>query len=464
MLGAFMNMFKVGTCLLSHLTPAKLINDSAVRQRYAFLMSILLTLGGVVMLFSISNLIQGLDNSIAYYQMACVLTGLAFVKWSRSYVVAAASVLAVLIFGIGCGVILFRSFPYTVYYWMPVTTGITFYIFEKRWHIALGIVLSNAYMGTLLYVRDLFPGQSADLPASLWNAVALVTMIFSSAAMGWICYSFTISIRRINALLESQNRKLQQQNEEINTAQRNNILLLSILSHDVISPITVAMHTATLGEKGQLSDHIANYRRVLDACERAVTIIRDVGKLHSIQTGKANLQLTSVDLPSILYRIRDEFQERLTAKNLTLKINYPPTVPQYVNGEENALLNNIFNNLISNAIKFSHPDKEIVVEAREVKEAVQIAITDSGIGIPDELVQHIFDIDKQTTRKGTQGETGTGFGLPIVKTYVEYFGGSIEVRSRTGTSDETEERSGTTFTLTLKQASPPGQTISPPQS
>jgi signal transduction histidine kinase len=77
-----------------------------------------------------------------------------------------------------------------------------------------------------------------------------------------------------------------------------------------------------------------------------------------------------------------------------------------------------------------------------------ITIKDSGIGMPDEIRHNVFKKDKQTSRIGTEGEKGTGFGMPLVKNYMEHFGGKIKVESKDIESFPDDH--GTTFTIYFK--------------
>ena len=84
------------------------------------------------------------------------------------------------------------------------------------------------------------------------------------------------------------------------------------------------------------------------------------------------------------------------------------------------------------------------------KDFVVVSVTDTGIGIPDTLLKTLFESNAKTSRLGTSGEKGTGFGLPICKSYMDLYGGKIEVTSKT--ADEFPDDHGTTFTLRLKRA------------
>ena len=100
-------------------------------------------------------------------------------------------------------------------------------------------------------------------------------------------------------------------------------------------------------------------------------------------------------------------------------------------------------NILSNAIKFSHIGGEIKIIVKNVDDSfIEILISDKGIGMPPDLVKSIFSATKPTTRKGTLGEKGTGFGMPLVKLFMDIYDAKIFVNSKMD-----KENSGTEFRL-----------------
>ena len=104
-------------------------------------------------------------------------------------------------------------------------------------------------------------------------------------------------------------------------------------------------------------------------------------------------------------------------------------------------IDQVINNLVTNAIKFSKPGSRIVLRAICLKEAVAISVTDQGQGIPHEEISKMFQYFSMTNVRPTAGEKSTGLGLAIAKRMVEAHGGKIGVESQPG--------QGSTFTFTL---------------
>ncbi|MCP4751029.1 MAG: ATP-binding protein, partial [Proteobacteria bacterium] len=76
---------------------------------------------------------------------------------------------------------------------------------------------------------------------------------------------------------------------------------------------------------------------------------------------------------------------------------------------------------MTNAVKFSYPDSKIIIKVVQHEEHIALSVRDFGIGIPKRILDHIFNINKNTNRSGTRGEPGNGFGMPLVKKYITLY-------------------------------------------
>ncbi|MCR9206248.1 MAG: HAMP domain-containing histidine kinase, partial [Halobacteriovoraceae bacterium] len=167
-----------------------------------------------------------------------------------------------------------------------------------------------------------------------------------------------------------------------------------------------------------------------------------------LKGGKIQVKPECVTVEGVVERAKLLFQDTLEKKNVTIEKDIPEDNLSFI-ADEVAFSNHVFNNIISNAIKFSYEGGKIIVKARAIdSENMVIEVKDNGIGMDSSLLSVIFESDKRTSRIGTGGEKGTGFGMPLIKSYVELFGGVVSIES---TPDkEGVSIHGTTITLRLK--------------
>ena len=160
-------------------------------------------------------------------------------------------------------------------------------------------------------------------------------------------------------------------------------------------------------------------------------------------------RLHAPTVPSRLTQLRDDAYYNSTAWLAKLD-TIVLTKNVYVLAESTSLSNSVINNLISNSIKFVHRDSELRIEVKSLDDVVHIILSDKGIGIPKYLLKDIFNSNIKTTRTGTFGEVGTGFGMPLVKAFVEQYGGKISVESN-DIKDHPNDH-GTMISIVLKKA------------
>ncbi|MCP4912980.1 MAG: HAMP domain-containing histidine kinase [Oligoflexia bacterium] len=212
--------------------------------------------------------------------------------------------------------------------------------------------------------------------------------------------------------------------------------LLKVLCHDLANQVVIFQgrlrklkKEAKSGplEENILMDRIDRLLRSVQTQSEMITLIREN---EAVNSGKREFQLEPVCLEAAVDSVKEDLEERLVAKNLTLNFEHDEGSCIF-HADQKSFTNQILMNLITNAIKFSFEGGKILVKSRCVDhDRLEISVKDFGIGIPTHLQQIIFQQDKKTTRSGTNGETGTGFGMPLVKSYVEKFNGTINIISR----------------------------------
>lgn len=165
-------------------------------------------------------------------------------------------------------------------------------------------------------------------------------------------------------------------------------------------------------------------------------LMADLIEVAEIDSGKRDMKLESVNPIAVLREAEDRYSDEARAKRVRIEIHAFADL-SHIRADRRAI-RSIFDNLLTNALRFTPPDGEITLAAEEVKDHVQFTVRDSGRGIEAERLSNIFD------RFNASSETGTGMGLALVRRLVESLGGQIAVESRLG--------HGTTFRFTLPVA------------
>ena len=281
-------------------------------------------------------------------------------------------------------------------------------------------------------------------------AFAIPFCVFMSAAMIYLVYR---EYQRERAAKDQVLQLVTAEKERVERGMREKQRLLTVVSHDIANALTVLQGEISLAQLAARSDqprHDIDLNRMSYACANIEEIISSVRMMEALEQGRVAFQAKPVDLAAVFEYAEVIFGKRLAQRRM--RFQYPQLTDEirFVLAEPRILANQVFGNLLSNAIKFSYPDSTIGVAVVRASDQTTIRIADQGIGIPPTLLPTLFDLEAKTTRAGTDGEPGTGFGLRTVKHFVELFGGRIEIASR-GEKEHPDDH-GTTIAVHLRSA------------
>jgi signal transduction histidine kinase len=216
----------------------------------------------------------------------------------------------------------------------------------------------------------------------------------------------------------------------------------SIIAHDLKSPFNgILGFSNLLIEKIQKKDYngIEKYAKIIQgSSQRAVDLLMNLMQWSRSQTGKMDFNPRKVDIVELINTITKLLTDAAIQKSITIGKKLPNNVQ--VSGDID-MISTILRNLISNAIKFTHPNGKIIISAEQQKNELMICVSDNGIGIDIITLEKLFRIEESISTPGTQKEKGTGLGLILCKEFVEKIGGKIWV--------ESEEGKGSDFKFTL---------------
>lgn len=170
--------------------------------------------------------------------------------------------------------------------------------------------------------------------------------------------------------------------------------------------------------------------------EKLNDLMSDLIEVAELDMGKRELHPDRIRPLPMLNEVRDRYCEEAAAKRVRIEVHAFADL-SYVQADRRAV-RSIFDNLISNALRYTPPDGEILLAAEEIKDFIQFTVRDTGRGIEADRLARLFD------RFASASDTGTGLGLALVRRFIESQGGQIAVESRLG--------HGTTFRFTLPVA------------
>ena len=288
---------------------------------------------------------------------------------------------------------------------------------------------------------DIIPSEGWS-PRSYWIMCIVISYVFSLliATVFYLIFSKKHRERQYEAELE----KSAEQAKNANEAKTR---FLFNMSHDIRTPMN-----AIVGFSGLLEKNLQNEKKakeylgkIQSSSNLLLRIINQVLEMARIESGTAVLQLKAEDMDALFHRVNTVFEEDVRKKNLQYQVVLD--VRHHYAVCDETKLQEIMLNIISNAIKYTPEGHSIHVEIHESvsenpsKVRYIFSCEDTGIGMSEEYLPHIYE---EFSREHTTTENkvpGTGLGLPIIKSMIELMGGSIQVESRQGI--------GTKFTIDL---------------
>jgi len=278
------------------------------------------------------------------------------------------------------------------------------------------------------------------------DAQEILSSINQTAIVSTITILFLIFlIRRIYKGYADNLKERLYAEEKAHLLSKQRETLIHVLCHDLRNPVSAIF---SLVEIGHLLDDKAKENLIPTIKENAkesLDIIDLTRKMQALESGKFTVELTSISLNKCLDKSLNTLKSKIEGKEVIVEKNIDEGVD--VLAEETTLVNSILNNILTNSIKFSKHNDKIQITSTVDQDLVKVIIRDFGIGIPAEILNSLFDETAQTSRLGTDGEVGTGFGMPLVKKFMESYGGQIIVESSTEGNDI-----GTVTTLIFKKA------------
>ena len=244
----------------------------------------------------------------------------------------------------------------------------------------------------------------------------------------------------LNNRVNEQKQRLEQVLADLRFSHNEKDRILRVVAHDIRNPIAAIVSLTDLmmaDKSGYTEEQVEFLELIIEACTNALTLTKDI--LEVSTPNKDTLVTELVDINTLLSNCISLLRFKADEKKQEI-ILYPLESPLSVRINKEKIWR-VINNLVVNAIKFSHNNSLIEVSAIELENEILITVKDSGVGIPDQFKDKVFEMFTAAKRLGTAGEKSYGLGLSICKQIIESHGGTITFESKEG--------EGTTFLVTL---------------
>ena len=241
-------------------------------------------------------------------------------------------------------------------------------------------------------------------------------------------------------------REIADKSRQLEVASRHKSEFLANMSHELRTPLNAIIgFSEVLTERmfGELNEKQEEYLKDIHASgQHLLSLINDILDLSKIEAGRMELELTDFDLPMAIDNALTLVRERASRRGVTLKSTVGERVGT-IRGDERKM-KQVLLNLLSNAIKFTPEGGRVEVAAVREDGAVEVSVSDTGVGIAPEDQEAVFEEFRQVGASAAKQE-GTGLGLALCRKFIELHGGTIRVSSEVGT--------GSTFTFRLPHSS-----------
>ena len=313
---------------------------------------------------------------------------------------------------------------------------------------ALQIWRKNLSWATPMEILSMVVGGGAlavgyQIAGVLGVAVFFLPLVLTFYAFRLYVSQTKAQMARLEEIVAERTQDLEKANQELKRLDQVKTGFYSMINHEMRTPLTaiigyidllLARDSSTPDEKHMLSTIRNNSHRLLD-------LVNNILDVSRIEDGRLTLVRRGVEVLPAVAQALDVVRPMAEKKHIAIAVDISPEIPAV--WADPKRMHQILVNLLGNAVKYT-PDTGTVAIAgwpNEASEMVEISVSDTGIGVPADLLPHIFDRFSRVERPEIQHTVGTGLGLSIAKGLVEAHGGEIWV--------ESDEGRGTCFTFTL---------------
>jgi len=245
-----------------------------------------------------------------------------------------------------------------------------------------------------------------------------------------------------NKLLEKANKKLKDSEQNLKELNSTKDKFFSIIGHDLRNPLNALLGFSELisgNSREYTFEEIQKYSKIInEAAKNIHLLIENLLEWSRSQSGNIDFSPTEEEIYPVIKEIVKVFSMQAEKKNIEISVSVPQKTRACF---DKNLLSTILRNLINNAVKFTSRRGKVSISCIPGSGEITVSVQDTGIGMTEEQINHLFNLTETITLPGTSEEQGTGLGLILCKEFVDMHGGRIWIDSKPGM--------GSTFYFTL---------------
>ncbi len=278
-------------------------------------------------------------------------------------------------------------------------------------------------------VLALYAGKSEVRMIIFIEIIPFLLAFITLWAASWAYYSQ----RRITKKLKKMSAELEVAKQEAETANDAKSVFLANMSHEIRTPMNAIIGFSQIMTNLVKDPVQANYLSSISSSSKILlSLINDILDLSKIEAGKLEIRPEPFSIRNLMAEVESLFLARVTEKGLILKVLADERLPEYMVSDE-LRIRQILLNFMSNAVKFTD-EGEIILSAGFLGQegnrvGMKLSVKDTGIGIKQEQLKHVFGAFAQVENQDTRKYGGTGLGLAITEKLVTLLGGKVEVES-----------------------------------
>lgn len=341
------------------------------------------------------------------------------------------------------------------------------YSISKRMNIFLLLSLTAAFFSEIFFIYYIRINDPLVFIGHIFKLISFY-FIYKALSEFGLKQSYLVQ-RELNRLLNEKNRKLEKaierlkveskKREEVEELQKEMEIKQALLekskemeelknhffctvSHELKTPVNAIFGSIQLISNMNKSssiycryDQSQKYMKVMQQnCNRLIKLVNNLVDITKIDSGYLQLNLKNSDIVAIIEDITLSAARHIESKSISL--TFDTDMEEKIIACDAYRLERVMLNLLSNAIKFTAPGGGIWVNVRDKGEKIEISVKDTGIGIPENMLEAVFHRFRQVDSSFTRKSEGSGIGLCIVKSIVELHGGKISLNSEVGKGSE----------------------------